>query len=167
MEPKKNSKPINEMHSAFILELLLSISATFTVRIPAETQTIYTQLLAPFPPAALQEGVDCVIRQWDKPCMFPPPSFILERVSEAARMNVRAVLDRGDKPPNWEPLTAEEHADLFQKFRETLHREDERNRMPDTGKEKSAEQRWEESRARQLKALAELLQRQAGEALPS
>jgi len=57
--------------------------------------------------------VERLIESWTIPHVMPPIATVLEFVREVAEVgpritDARYILDRGDKPPDWEPLKAGE-----------------------------------------------------------
>jgi len=67
-----------------------------------------------------------VIREWDEAAKMPPLKFILDRVRDENNRpqlinDARRILERGDKPPDWEPMTTEQIADLHEQIRKAAN----------------------------------------------
>lgn len=118
----------------------------------------YLEVLVAYPSEALATACQRVAREWDKASMFPPPAFIIERIEDAIAhpadriTDSRHILERGAKPPDWEPLQPGE-----------LEAMQARARWVERAVEKAAEEQavqparmsnseWEARRLRQLDA---------------
>ena len=123
--PQKKQRPDARRKPAqgYLLESLRRIAAAFRVELSEETQGIYLNELAPFPQASLDEAVGRTIREWTEASKMPTLHFILERIYAAQNQprtinDSHRILERGDKPADWEPLTDEEKAGLNRSVRE-------------------------------------------------
>ena len=70
------------------------------------------------------------------------------------------LLDRGDKPPDWEQLTSEERAALYEKFTSRLKIVAQKRRMP-AAKARDAEEQFRKLQQQKAELLADELHRKA------
>ncbi len=77
-DKNKTSPPPNES----LLALILEIAAAANVKLEEDTQVVYLQQLSSLGLSDLRRAATRTIREWDRPHMMPPISFILERASE-------------------------------------------------------------------------------------
>ena len=88
---------------------------------------------------------------------------IIDNLAESQRMSPisgRQLLDRGDKPPDWEQLTSEECAALYEKFKLSDDIAAREGRMPEA-KRRDPEEQFRKLQQQRAKLLTDELQRKA------
>ena len=82
---------------------------------------------------------------------------IIDNLAESRSMSPisgRQLLDRGDKPPDWEQLTSEERAALYEKFKSRLEIVAQERQMPE-GKHSDPEEQFRKLQQQKAKLIAE------------
>lgn len=142
-----------------VTEFLAFAGYNWRDSIPEDVPGAWIEELSDIPTPLLQEALKRA-----RGLVFPPNIGDVRRISEGiaeSRMirgdapANRRLLDRGDKPPDWAPLTAEESAALFQKFRSTVAATDSENRVA-----RAVPMFKQEANLRKLRQQAADLQRQ-------
>lgn len=168
-----NPKPIapSKPHRDSVLALIVKLASAMNVELSVLTQDVYYQKLVTLKLDVLARAIDRLIESWTLPHVMPPIATILEYVgivqAEGPRItDSRHILDRGDKPPDWEPLNPGE----MEAMRKEAQR---RTREIETQVKTAAEEKavppgidsaeWERRRDAQLRTFREQ-NRQAGEA---
>lgn len=95
------------------------------MEISDRTQNEYYQKLVTLRLDVLNQAIEQLIDEWDKPHMMPPVAVVLEYVHRAQQrgpllIDARRILDRGEKPPDWEPLDAEQFATMLGEAKEKV-----------------------------------------------
>lgn len=105
---KTNSTP--KLRRDSCLALILKIAAAANVELSEASQAVYLEKLENLSLERMQAATDRTIDEWDKANQMPPLPFILARAQMPDPMITkgRQLLERGDKPPDWEPLASGE-----------------------------------------------------------
>jgi hypothetical protein len=113
-----NAKRAKNFVSYFLDQLALGLGQV----VPAERLALYIHELSDLSEKQIAFGFAYALRhfkgEWGKP--FPYPADLrewCERWRPEAVNDSRRILDRGDKPPDWEPMTAEEARDWIERLR--------------------------------------------------
>ncbi|MDD5199218.1 MAG: hypothetical protein PHC88_05390 [Terrimicrobiaceae bacterium] len=132
--------------------------ATFNWRdeMPEGTANAWAEELADIPIALLETALKRARRQKFMPNVGDVREIAASLESTARALaqahRSRALLERGDKPPDWEPLAAEEQAALFGKFKTVVAQTAAEKKIPKAPVDLEAQ-------LRKLRKQAELLQR--------
>ena len=87
---------------------------------------------------------------------------IIDSLAESRSMSPisgRQLLDRGDKPPDWEQLTSEERAALYEKFKLRVDVVAQERRMPEPSRDQ--EEQFRKLQQQKAELLADELHRKA------
>jgi hypothetical protein len=74
-----DKKPTSPQPNASLLELILEIAAAANVKLEEDSQVVYLKQLSSIGLEDLRHAANRTIREWDRPHMMPPISYILER----------------------------------------------------------------------------------------
>jgi len=88
---------------------------------------------------------------------------IIDSLAESRSMSPisgRQLLDRGDKPPDWEQLTSEERAALYEKFKLRVDVVAQERRMPEA-RGRDQEEQFRKLQQQKVELLADELHRKA------
>src|SRR5262245_62108882 len=95
----------------FVLAWIVKISSAANVELSEQTQAVYLEYLMRLTDEQLACAGRLTIEEWTEPSKMPPIPFIVERagrLQEPFINDARRILDRGDKPPDWDPEFAKE-----------------------------------------------------------
>lgn len=120
-----NPKPIepSKQHRDSVLRLIVKLATAMNVEISDRTQHEYYLKLVTLRLDVLARAVERLIDSWIVPHTMPPVATLLEFCREVIRetptqRDTRRILDRGDKPPDWEPVTPAELEQMRQEAAE-------------------------------------------------
>lgn len=108
-KPKHGSAELLLQRTEQLRPWLKKLAALFRVELGPKAIEAYLEVLVAYPSEALNVACQRVMREWNEASKFPPPAFFIERIEEALTVEPRIsdsrhILDRGDKPPDWEQL---------------------------------------------------------------
>lgn len=109
-------KPVSELVTHYVDQLAMALGQM----IPTERTLLYVRALSDLTEQQLAHGFDKALKLF-KPEFgktFPAPAEIREwgfQWRSAEHAETRLLLDRGDKPPDWEPLDEGEFQEILKK----------------------------------------------------
>src|SRR5215831_5030997 len=124
--------------------------------LPKPIVNAWMEELAEYPPRLLEAAFKRARRNKFMPNIGDIVE-IIENLAESERMspiNGRQLLDRGDKPPDWEQLTWEERAALYKKLKSRLEIVAQERQMPET-KRSDPEEQFRKLQQQKAKLIAE------------
>lgn len=102
---ENKKKPVSELVNSYVAQLAMALG----VLIPTERSLLYIRALSDLTERQLAHGFEKALKYFkpDFGKTFPYPGELREWACEwrPATENTRLLLDRGDKPADWQPLT--------------------------------------------------------------
>lgn len=152
------SASCTEKSGKLILEFLAFAGDNWERTLPKPIVNAWMEELAEYPVKLLEAAFKRARRSKFMPNIGDIVE-IIDNFAEAQRMSPisgRQLLDRGDKPPDWEPLTSEERAALYERLEIVAHE----RRMPEATP-RDPEEQFRKLQQQKAQLLAEKLQRRA------
>lgn len=140
----KSTEP-SKQHRDSVIALIVKLASAMNVELSVHTQGVYYQKLKNSKLEYLTHAIDTLIDTWTQPHTIPPVATILEHVRQAHHYgptitDSRRILDRGDKPPDWEALKPGEFdqmrkaaAERAQQIQDQIANVVEQKQMPSAG----------------------------------